>query len=682
MVDLADILQKDSLDKRELVNSIPAAVIVAELPLIFSSYGEDVACKGLDVLKLICEGSKEPGQARLMVSTALYAFENSSIDVHARALELLKRFALPLDTYFAEELKQRLDSIASSHRPTAEALLATTYGARKQSGGEFSVEADSLNLEELIAQYNSLDEHWRSLAGCKDALDAATGKKRLIPALKFKAKDVVRLDPALPFQPIRDRDELMDLMMRGLSGQLTEAEVERVLDAVAHTPPPPDGDYWEARLSALSARAKNSEGGFLAQVALAWAFGTQPEKDQFFEHLLHKRVVDVARQLATGRKVHLLATPTHGGFWIDARILVERARKVKDIDTNTTMLEQVQSLLCLAPDHHDQALSAAESLPGEFGCALRYALGSNKETFGENTPLWVAAIRARMPFTEPYCMKIKLKARDFQSINRCLSPADFRSEPAILIEEYLDPRPGTHEMAALIGDLDVGNIRSPLCTELFWARQFRDASENRESSNAYWQEDGWQLLYDPDQVVGGMTMHALVFALNAVCSEARSVSVKLLIRAIQDGRIDGVMLGTTIADHYSDILSTLWVGGLHEVAKHSPLHAQVVHHALEIILGQIATPDENPDSVLLRELLKLSIKIDFGIASDTARNYLDALGGADTAKDLAKELLDYPIDEDSGFSREAGLIALQERIKRATRWQAWHNATLDSGAVS
>jgi len=683
MPDLAEILQQDSLDKRELVKSMPMYEIVAELPLIFSSSNEAIACKGLDVLKLICETLNDPPQARLLVSTVLYAFENSSSDVHARALEMLKRFAYPLDQAFAEELRQRIDTIAAALRPTAEALLATAGGARSKSSG--ANEDDSADggttLDELAEQCKSIEQHWRRLAGLDEGFDAASGKVRTLKSLQFGPKDVVRLDPSSRFLPIKDPDELIDMLMRGFTMQLSEAEIERLLDGVSKVARPAGSDYWDARFAALRARAKN-EGGFLGPVALAWAFGIEPDADQYFESLIHKRVNAVAKQLASGQKVALLATPTHAGLWIDARVLVHHAKKIANIDTSTTLVEQVQALLRLAPEHRAEALSDAQSLEGEFGSALRYALGSDKETFGDNVPLWVAAIRARLPLSEPYCMKVNLVARTYPLIDGCLNPTEFKTDSARLIGEYLDSKPGaSHEMVALIGDMDIGNIKSPLCTEVFWARQFREASESREKNNNYWQEDGWEHLYDPDLAVGGMALHSLIYGLNAISSEARLVSVKILTRAIYDGRVDGGTLGAMIAHHYSDLLSTLWIEGLHEVARESVLHAQVVHEALETIVGLGPVPDSNPDVALLEELLQLCGRLAQGITCDTARNYLDAITGGGNAENLAKQLLAIECFENSEHSCKAGLIALKERIKRANRWQAWHNATLAAAVV-
>lgn len=681
MDDLADILRNDALDKRELVSSLSATTIVAELPLLFSTQDEAIVRKGLDVLILICESSKDPAQARLIVSTALYALENRSAEVQARTLAILKRFASPLDAAFAEELGRRLDSIHSSQRPMAEALIATAGGGA--SPAPSLVGCDSANgasdtLEVLLEQCQKIDEHWRSLAGCGSALDVARGDAPQIEASRFKAADVVRLDPNAKLQPISDPDELVDLFMHGLETQLLEHEVERLLEGCANIARPTEGDYWEARGTALRARALQKS-NYLGTLALAWAFGLNPEPDQYFESLIHKRVDAVANDLANGVTVNLLATPTHAGLWIDARLLVDRARNIADIDNATTVIEQVQALLRLAPDHRDEALSAAEHLEGEFGAALRYALGSDLESLGANVPLWVAAIRARMPLTEPYCMMVKLTARDHPLIGRCLSPTSFETETAKLLGEYISSRSATHEMVALIGDMDIGNIKSPLCTEVYWARQFRAASESRESSSNYWQEDRWEQLFESDFPIGTMALHSLIYGLAVTSPEARMVAINALTKTIFDGRMDGQMIASIVGDHYSDLNTKLWLEALHAISRVSALHAHVVHIALETLLSMAPVPDTNRQTSILEVLYEISRRINRGITSDTARNYLHALKGGGTAETLAENLLQLSSSENYINAKSAGLIALKERIKRANRWQGWHSATLAAG---
>lgn len=676
MDDLADILRNDSLDKRELVSSLSSTAIVAELPLLFSTEDEATVFKGLDVLILICESSKDPAQARLLVSTALYALEHPSGEVHARALATLKRFACPLDAAFAEELRRRLDMIHSSQRPLAESLIATAGGGATSTA--VSTNGATSTLEGMIEQFENLDEHWRMLAGCVNALNVARGAEPLIEATPFTAKDIVRLDPDAPLQTIADPDELLDLFMHAFETQLLEHEVERLLDGAARVARPTDGDYWEARATALRARALQ-KCNYLGALALAWAFGLNPEPDQYIESLIHKRVNAVANDIANGRPVHLLATPTHAGLWIDARVLVDRAARIDDIDNATTVIEQVQALLRLAPDHRKDALSAAKHLAGEFGSALRYALGSDSEELGSNVPLWVAAIRARMPLTEPYCMMVKLTARDHPLIGRCLNPTSFETETAKLLGEYITSRSASHEMVALIGDMDIGNIKSPICTEVYWARQFRAASESRESGSNYWQEDRWEQLFESDFPIGIMALHSLIYGLAVSSPEARMVAINALTKTIFDGRVDGRMIASIVGDHCSDLNTKLWLDALHAISRVSALHAHVVHCALETLLAMAPVPDTNPQTAILEVLYEISRRINKGITSDTARKYLSALSGGGMAESSAQNLLQLSNSENYENAKSAGLIALEERIKRANRWQAWHSATLASG---
>ncbi len=681
MDDLADILRNDKLDKRELVNSLSPIELIAELPMLFSTEEASLVNKGLDLLILLCESSKEPGHAKLLVSTVLYAFDCESAEVHARALAILNRFACPLDAAFAEELQQRLGLIHASHRPLAEALLATTSGGAigNQSACRNN-ESDELTFEDLTNQYDRLDARWRTLAGCESALDAARGNSPHVEANHFRAEEIVRLDPNGRVQAIRDPDELVDLFMRSLETELLEHDVERVLEGATRVPRPAPGDYWDARLTALGARAKQRS-GYLSALALAWAFDLAPEPDQYFESLIHKRVNAVAIQLANSVPVYLLATPSHAGLWIDSRILVDRVKNIGDVDSATTLIEQVQALLRLAPDHREEALSVAAELPGEFGSALRYALGSNVEELGANVPLWVAAIRAREPLTEPYCMMVKLTAREFPSVGKCLSPQSYSTQTAKLLNQYIDSRPASHEMAALIGDMDIGNIKSPLCTEVYWARQFRAASESRENGSSYWQEDRWEQLFESDLPIGVMALHSLVYGLTVGSPEARRVAINALTKTIFDGRVDGVMIASILGDHYSDLKTKLWLEALHAISRVSALHAQTVHVALETLLGMAPVPDENPEVTILEVLFEISRRINRGITSDTARNYLHALRGGGTAESLGRNLLELSSSENSENGKAAGLIALKERINRAKRWQGWYTATLAAGRL-
>ena len=107
----------------------------------------------------------------------------------------------------------------------------------------------------------------------------------------------------------------------------------------------------------------------------------------------------LAERCAKGEAAELLATPTHAGGWIDPRELVRRAKLLDSVKQDGDAIDQIQALLRLAPEHRSTALKAARTVSGEFGQALRYALGG-VEKIGADSALWVAAARARSPFLD------------------------------------------------------------------------------------------------------------------------------------------------------------------------------------------------------------------------------------------------------------------------------------------
>ena len=74
------------------------------------------------------------------------------------------------------------------------------------------------------------------------------------------------------------------------------------------------------------------------------------------------------------------------------RVVVERARALAG---EPDLEDAIQSLLRLAPDARAEALRRAGKVAGEFGEALRHALGGKVRAIGPTAALWVAAARAR-----------------------------------------------------------------------------------------------------------------------------------------------------------------------------------------------------------------------------------------------------------------------------------------------
>src|SRR5262249_25654602 len=151
-------------------------------------------------------------------------------------------------------------------------------------------------------------------------------------------------------------------------------------------------------------------------------------------------------------------------------------------------------------------------------------------------------------------------------------------------------------------------IRSPLCTSVYWARQCRQARESREAGSDYWQDDHWEQLFDQDMPICDMALHALVYGLVVASSEARRVAIDALIQCIYDGRLDGRMIGTVIADHYMDLPMERWLDALREASALSPLHQQVMHEAMEMIVSALDLGAPSDTALpFLEELYELSV---------------------------------------------------------------------------
>src|SRR5207249_1135755 len=103
------------------------------------------------------------------------------------------------------------------------------------------------------------------------------------------------------------------------------------------------------------------------------------------------RIREVAVRAAAARPTTLLATPTHRDGWIDPEVLVKRA-----LAAVPDPLDAVQSLLRIARDGRPRGLALAADVPGEYGAALRFALGGPRAAEAPASDLWLAAEAARL----------------------------------------------------------------------------------------------------------------------------------------------------------------------------------------------------------------------------------------------------------------------------------------------
>ena len=140
----------------------------------------------------------------------------------------------------------------------------------------------------------------------------------------------------------------------------------------------------------------------LHDVCLAWA-GTRPENVAVEADdptaVIALRNQSIIEAILSGEERIQYSAPTHAGCWIDPVTVVERSLAAVDANAPKSLglADQCLALLRLAPDNRRQALTAASGLEGDWGLAVRYALGDDGPLC--RTPgLAVAAARSRAPF--------------------------------------------------------------------------------------------------------------------------------------------------------------------------------------------------------------------------------------------------------------------------------------------
>ena len=169
-----------------------------------------------------------------------------------------------------------------------------------------------------------------------------------------------------------------------------------------------------------------------------------------------------------------------------------------------------------------------------------------------------------------------------------------------------------------------------------------------------------------------MALLLLVLGLGTNLPDERGLAAQALTAAIEDGRIDDVKLGEVMGRL---LLTGLvqrkhWASALGQVARVSPLHAQVVRAAIERSLR--GDPSHAPQDLyaLLELLRELVFEAGDGIHSETARAFLQQLKRTTRAGKAAQVLLGCEAADPAGRWAEIMPAVVERRLERAERWRA------------
>ncbi len=635
---------------------------------------------------------RDPAVRARAAAVAVEALAHDSPAIQESALNLIERHGEPADRALAELLQSRMGTVAASQRGRLTAWLGVSPASEPP-------EAIDDGQGDLIARASALDPLIAERTGVSAALAVLEHGGGEVPAVDFDETEAPRLDPEGLVRPVAGLDELIRRFSSVLENPEDPEELERVLDGVSRLCDQIPDDF-AARTGALRARAGCVDiltanlSRPLCGLALAWITG-KPHAVRYAD--LHgnlvgffaRRVLAIAGRAALRQAAPLLSAPTHKGGWIDPRVLVERVQLWASLPDHLDRIDGALAILRLAPDAGPRALAleASADLEGHYAAALRYALGSDRESIGPDARIWVAATRARAPRDDDPLVEARHPGLgpDAGQAARCT----LRPGPHQIVRTYSwgcklivrePPLPLTHAYELPTALLHDERARGwlgrwlatlwPIGRDSFFAAGVESILGNETTPSEVSSVRPYlEPLLDPDVPLREMARLLLAGSLSASAPELQGLATDALIAAIGDGRIDGNRLSQAVGRVLTEGLAkpSRLAKALGDAARVSPLHSLTVAHALELMMSGLTPPPR--DLHLFLELLK-ELLVETGERL-TVPEAVDSLRGlkvsGKTAK-LARELLGLEERPAATARRSAAVRALAGRVERALRW--------------
>jgi hypothetical protein len=701
-------------------------------------------------LKLFDGAARDGDSGNRAAEVAAEALLHDWPDVQKSAVNIIERYGRADDAALRDVVRERLDGVAPSQRHRLTAWLASAVTATAATPTE-DVDPDALldsvrSLDARLCELAGVPALVDICGNGGEDIPALTLDPMAIPRLDPQRRIVpiddldtllerfaaVLEDPSSPDEVER----VLDGVSR-LCGQQSEDFFDRAAPLHAQA----------ADIFCNIGRTEWSESSLrlpLSWLAFRWAKrpvrddyaeilrGLQPvvgvwggvpgrpaESDPFERipevgtgrgGLFRKRLEVIGARLVRRVAVPLLSTPTHEGGWIDPRVFVERASMWQSLDRIPCNLDRALGLLRLAPDQRPAALAAARSLQGEFGDVVRYALGGEVESIGPTDTLWVAAARARAPLADderveerhphkgPDAGRVKhyrlreIRMRSGRGLWDARRPPLLERLPAVLA-----PNTENFPSVALHYDVQYGFETGlnrwletvwPLARESYFAQGVeRVVGCDGGPTEARALRPFLEALFDPDTPLTGFGGLLLTGALSAKQAELSLLATDALIAAIDDGRVDRVLLGQALATLLPTGLLKLnrLAKTLGAAAKVSPLHGYVIAGALqqglccaEELLARFATWAGLGG--LLRLLQERLIESGEPVRNAVFRKVLSGLKAAAGTAALIRQLLALEETKSGSAVKAAAGYALGQRIARVERWSRWEAATVTEPA--
>jgi len=710
-----DLLKAGRLDSAALVDRLAPAL---------HARTKGTVRQALTLLDLAARGGG-PTLRTNAAAVAAHGLVHEAADVQAAILDFIERYGDRHHQPLRESLAACLGGIAVSLRSRLETWLEFP-----EEPEERPVEDD---LADLARRASALDPRLAAIAGVPWALAAVRGERSDLPALSFDGTEIPRLDPERRLVPIEDLDSLIERCSRLIENPEPAEEVDRCVDAISRLCDRRPADFAK-RTAPLAARIRQRLGmregvpayrlGLFGLIVWSWLTEAVPDPPPIddvrtLHSFLSNWVMGLVRRLARSQPAPLLAAPTHEGVWIDPHVFVERFRRRCALPHADEPQDLILAILRLAPDHRAEALADAREFPGEQGAAIRYALGSHGESIGPTAALWVAAARARWPWTADPAVEDRHPALGPDAGRAATYHIDGNEViplVANVVQLRIGREPAAPEKDRGIPDLPTVAFHSerwlgsrrwpspaslwPAALESVCAFAARLSVESSEASSDWQENRGFLLpLLDPDVPLRPMARLLLAVALNAKLAEIAGLASDALIAAVDDGRLDADTLGESLRivwqlriemwiyrpvnDPLSNTPHTVplvkpsrWTKALGDVARASPLHASVIARAVEKFLVDAASESRTAASLLPFLELVRETSVETGRAvSPEARAFFGGLGTAGKTGRVVKHLLALRDMPAGPAMRQARMQALARHIERAERWMKWERSS-------
>ncbi len=404
----------EQLRKIEKFGLLDAHEAVVALPGIFGHKPKKYAKIAIEMLGRIAVDEELRTDA---VNGAASGLMHPNKDIQQAALNVLEVHLQPDDAATIEAIELHLESIASTLKGKATALLKFEKNLPAKESAKCSATSTEFNESATPLTFNTskhekaasaIPENVREVLRIGESLEAARlGSIDL--SCRWSIKEMPVLASASALVPIESVEELIDVTSAAVEKLDCADTADRILSGIVrlHLERP---ESFESMTKSLSKRAcadylerpsrgitGGCHGSSFSLLIGAWLDVKADEDGYFFIQTPIQRFLVEVEQLVRSKTAYsLLSAATHSGGWIDPHIWIERliSAQKKEVDILASDLER--SCLRLAPDGRSEALKQAANLQSPMKALALAALGGDVK-INQTLPnsVWFAALRAR-----------------------------------------------------------------------------------------------------------------------------------------------------------------------------------------------------------------------------------------------------------------------------------------------